>query len=343
MENNLNELRTDMTTYSKIKGKLSPDEKKDVTITGDKPTPTSSTSTSYPTSTSTYTSMATQMESTEIQPQSVINYLSKVKDMNTGEVSKPFTIADKNYQMVRGYDNNRQIVLGVMCMDELNEAGDNVIHSLDHFETNIAGPMKETMGMMGANIQPVPTEEDFNYSGEELAYNDQKEWEDYINLADVGDAKIFFVDTTTGKVVASFKNTVEMLKSGTKLEDNQRLMNRKQLMALRAGETIREAISLDEITADGTNVDKLKKDMEILVSRISKMFGNYFSKLNTDIEKGAFLQTMAKILNVPETRIASIVKTYGNVAQETPISTPASPIAESKVIKVVKVKDLNNE
>lgn len=337
MENNLNELRTDMTTYTKIKGKLSPDEKKNVTITGDKPT--SSTSSSYPTS----TSMVTQMESTDIQPQSVINYLSKVKDLKTGEVSKPFTIADKNYQMVRGYDNNKQIVLGVMCMDELNEAGDNVIHSLDYFESNIAGPMKETMGMMGADIQEIPTKEDYNYPAEELAYHDQKEWEDYINLADVGDAKRFFVDNATGKVVASFKNTIEMLKSGIKLQDNQRAVNRKQLMALRAGETIREVITLDEITADGTNVEKLKKDMEVLVGRISKMFGNYFSKLNTDIEKGAFLQTMAKILNIPETKIASIVKTYGNVAQDSPISTPVSPIAETKVIKVVKVKDLNNE
>ncbi len=336
MENKVNELKTDMTTYSKIKGKLSPDEKKDVTITGDKPTPTSSTSSSYPST----TSMATQMESTDIQPQSIINYLSKVKDMNTGEISKPFSIADKNYQMVRGYDQNKQIVLGVMCMDELNESGDNIIHDLAYFESNIAGPMKETMGVMGSNIQPVPTEEDYNYSREELAYNDQKEWEDYINLVDVGDAKIFFVDNNSGKVIASFKNTIDMLKSGTKLEDNQRLMNRKQLMALRAGETIREAITLDEITTDGNDVDKLKKDMAILVGRISKMFGNYFSKLNTDIEKGAFLQSIAKILNVPETKIASIVKSYGNVSQEKPLTTP---IAESNVIKVVKVKDLKNE
>lgn len=335
MNNKVNEIKTDMTTYNKIKGKLSPDEKKEVTITDDKPSTSSSSS---PTTSSYTTSMATQMESLDIEPQSVINYLSKVKDMNTGEISKPFTIGDKNYQMVRGYDNNKKIVMGVMCLNELNEAGDNVIHPIDYFESKIAGPMKETMGMMGADIQVKPTDEDFNYSTDELGHHDQKEWENYINLVDVGDAKIFFVDINSGKVMAGFNNTVEMLKSGVKLEDGQRLMNRKQLMALRAGETIREAITLDEVEVDGTDVDKLKKDMSVLVGRISKMFGNYFAKLNSDLEKGAFLQTMAKILNVPEARIASIVKTYGNVAKE----TPTQPIAESKVIKVVKVKDLKN-
>lgn len=336
MENNLNELRTDMTTYNKIKGKLSPKEKETTTITGDKPTPSSYTTDSSPLSTS-YTSMATQMESTDIEAKPIIKYLSNVKDLNTGEISKPFTIADKNYQMVRGFDNNKQIVMGVMCLNDLNESGENIIHPIDYFEQNIALPMKETLGMMGADIQELPTEE-YNHSAEEIAHHNQEEWENYINLKDVGEAKIFFVDMGTGKVVASFNSPVDMMKSGIKLGDNEKAMNRKQLMALRAGETIREAISLDEMDANGTDVDKLKQDMNILVKRISKMFGNYFAKLNSDLEKGAFLQTIAKIINVPETRIASLVKTYSDVDNQ-----PTQPVTESKIIKIVKVKDLKNE
>jgi hypothetical protein len=292
-------------------------------------------------------SMAAQMEENEViqpQDQATIKYLSNVKDANTGEISKPFNIADKNYQMVRGIHPSNGIVMGVMCLNDMDDNGDNIIHPVEYFEENIAKPMKEAMGMMGADIQPRPTEEDYDYSGEELAYHDKQEWDDYINLKDVAGYKLFFVDTKNNQIIAKFKNITDMLKSGIKLNDGQKLVNKRKLMAMRAGETIREAIKLDEITADGIDTEKLKGDVKILVDRMTKMFGNYFAKLDTDVEKGAFLKAIAQIVNVPDTKMASIIKTYRDLAKDydQKSDTQAKPaVTESKkVLKVIKVKDI---
>lgn len=75
----------------------------------------------------------------EPQDQATIKYLSNVKDINTGEISKPFTIGDKNYQMVRGVNPNNDVVLSVMCLD------DSMIYEVGDFEKNIALPMKEML------------------------------------------------------------------------------------------------------------------------------------------------------------------------------------------------------
>ena len=45
----------------------------------------------------------------EPQVQAPIKVLSNLKDKNTGEISKPFTIAGKTYQMVRARMNNEEI------------------------------------------------------------------------------------------------------------------------------------------------------------------------------------------------------------------------------------------
>ena len=86
----------------------------------------------------------------EPQDQATIKYLSNVRDPETKEVSKPFTIADKNYQLIRGIDASNEIVNAVMCID------DNMIHTYEDFERDIALPMKERLEMQGANIQSSP-------------------------------------------------------------------------------------------------------------------------------------------------------------------------------------------
>ena len=111
-KNKINELNMDLVTYKKVKGTLSPDDKKNITITGDKTNPSQPSQ-----STSNSTSMVSQMEESEaIQPQDqeTIKYLSNVKDEN-GQISKPFTIGTKKYQMVRGTNSTNEVVLGVYC------------------------------------------------------------------------------------------------------------------------------------------------------------------------------------------------------------------------------------
>jgi hypothetical protein len=284
-------------------------------------------------------SMASQMEENEvIEPKdpATIKYLSNVVDQNTGDISKPFTIADKKYQMVRGQIPSGEVVMGVYCFDDMDDNGVNVIHPMEYFEENIAKPMKEAMGMQGSDSQV--SEEEFNYAAAEKEYFDKQDFMDYLNLTDLGNARLFFINDETGEVIASFKNIIDMATSGKKLAPNERLVNRKQLKAIRFGAKLKENIALSEETVDGVNVETLKGDVKVLINKMVKMFGNYFAKLNTDVEKSVFLQNVAKIVGVPENKLSSLLSTYKDLAKD---ETPVSPIAENKKSKrVLKVKDI---
>ena len=72
------------------------------------------------------------------QDKETIKYLSNVKDSKTGEVSKPFNVGGKNYQMIRGMKPNKEVVMAVYCHDEMDETGNNIIHPMEYFEENIA-------------------------------------------------------------------------------------------------------------------------------------------------------------------------------------------------------------
>jgi hypothetical protein len=72
-----------------------------------------------------------------------IKYLSNVVDSKTGEISKPFTISGKQYQVVRGVTPSQNVVMGVYCYDETDEQGENKIYPIQHFEENIAKPAKD--------------------------------------------------------------------------------------------------------------------------------------------------------------------------------------------------------
>lgn len=341
-QSNINELNMDMTTYNKIKGKLNPNDKKDVTITGEKPNqPSSSSYSSNP------TSMANQVTENEtIEPQDIntIKYLSNVKDKNSGEISKPFNIADKRYQMVRGENGKKEVVLGVYCFDELNENGENIIHPVDYFEENIAKPMKEA-SMVGQDIQVV---DEFDYSSAENEYHDKNKFIDYLNLTDVEPGyKHFFIDLSTGEIVAKFKSTKEMIKSGVKLGPNQDYMDAKTLKRFRFGDYFKGGVNEANGTEDGTNVSKLKSDVKKLTTLIKNKFSVYLSKLDKPIEQAEFLSAMAAEVGVPLNKLSSIINNYKDIANQ-----PTQPIAESKIFKksdlevnkkIKKLKNLFNE
>jgi hypothetical protein len=137
-----------------------------------------------------------------IQPQDkeTIKYLSDVEDANTGEISKPFTIADKNYQMIMGQSSNGGVVMAVFCHDDTDENGENIIYSVDEFEQKIAIPMKEMIEMG----------DDFEMIQEEPTYEETNEtYEGY---------KHFFVNRKTNEI-KKFKTIEEMLTCGKHEEE----------------------------------------------------------------------------------------------------------------------------
>lgn len=348
-QNNLNELNMDYTTYTKVKGKMNPQDRKSVTITGDK---------------ADTSSMSTTMEENEvIQPQdkATIKYLSNVKDANTGEFSKPFTIGDKKYQMIRGVHPTGEVGLAVFCHDDMDDNGENLIHAMEYFEENVAKPMKEEMGMVGQDIQVVPKvkESGFDYAAAEKEYHDKEAFMDYLNLSDVEPIyKHFFVNIKNGEIVAKFKNTKDMVKSGIKLGPDEDYMDIKTLKRFRFGDYFKGDVNeMDDATQDiGTNVGKLQADVKKLATLIKNKFSVYLSKLDKPIEQAQFLTAMANEIGVPLNKLSTIISSYKDIAaqdKETgglpPVTTEKKILTKGqleeslkpkKTIKVVKVKDI---
>ena len=295
------------------------------------------------------------------QDKATIQYLSNVKDANTGEVSQPFNIGDKKYQMVRGVHPTGEVGLAVFCHDDMDDKGENIIHSMEYFEENIAKPMKEQMGMVGQDIQVVPKvkESGFDYAAAEREYHDKEAFMDYLNLSDIEPIyKHFFVNIKNGKIVAKFKNTKDMVKSGIKLGPDEDYMDIKTLKRFRFGDYFKGDVNeVDDAAQDGgTNIPKLQADVKKLGTLIKNKFSVYLSKLDKPIEQAQFLTAMAKEIGVPLNKLSTIISSYKDIAAQdkatgssTAVTTEKKVITKGqleesltpkKTIKVVKVKDI---
>lgn len=336
----LNEgLEMDMMTYKKIKGTLDP--KTPIKITGDKPAPTTGVMEDSDV-------LNNEQPNNTIQPQDfeTIKYLSNVKDSNTGEISKPFTINDKSYQIVRGVKPNKETVICVYSCDELNDAGENIIYPTEYFEENIA--------------KKAVTEGGYDYATQEREFHDKEAFMDYLNLTDLVGFKHFFVNLDSGEIVAKFKNTKEMIKSGIKLGPREDYMDIKGLKRFRFGEYFKGGDINEESPTDtntgGTDVGKLKSDVKKLTNMIKTKFSMYLSKLEKPIEQAQFLTSMAQEIGVPLNKLSSIITTFKDIAGA---EVPPAPVVKEgrvikkkdlvegvndslkpKVIKTVKVKDI---
>lgn len=325
----LNEgLEMDMQTYKKVKGTLDP--KVNVKITGDRPAPT----------------MTTVREDDSLEPeaiitpqdQSTIKYLSNVKDSNTGETSKPFTIVDKNYQMIRGLDGNNEIVMAVFCHDDMDEEGNNIIHSIEEFESKIALPMKErlemeSIGLQGQDIQTTP----------DVQETTGDTYEGY---------KHYLVNKQTNEV-RKFKTIEEML-SSSKLDEEEYMgvsKFKKHTNERLFGSGKRKVEPLNEVTPTGEESDeemnvKAKKLMDMIKTKLP----NVIATIKTPVAQREVIAAFAELIGVPRNGLSNLVSGLKDLAKQ-----PEKPVTESKVItknqliesleiskviKTIKVKDI---
>lgn len=332
-KNKLNEgLEMDMQTYKKVKGTIDP--KVNVKITGDRPAPT----------------MSTVREDDSLEPeaiitpqdQSTIKYLSNVKDSNTGETSKPFTIADKIYQMIRGLDGDNEIVMAVFCHDDMDEEGNNIIHSIEEFESKIALPMKERLEMesvelQGQDIQSTP----------DVQETSEDTYEGY---------KHYLVNRQTNEV-RKFKTIEEML-SSNKLEEEEYMgvsKFKKHTNERLFGAGKRKVDALNEISPTGEESDeemnaKAKKLMALIIKRIPK---NIIDTIKTPVAKREVIAAFAEMIGVPRTGLSNLIGGLKVMSKQP--DQPEQPVTESKVItknqliesldinkviKTIKVKDI---
>ncbi len=282
------------------------------------------------------------------QDQATIKYLSNVKDANTGKVSQPFTIADKRYQMIRGIDPSKQVVMAVFCHDDMNDAGENIIHSIEEFEAKIAKPMLEKEGK-GMSIE----EDGYDFAAAEREYHDKEDFIDYLNLRDLEGFKHFFVNINNGKVTAKFKSTREMMTSGQKLGPDEDYMDARTLKKFRFGDYFKNDVNEVEDMADGTNTSKLQADVKKLSKLIKDKFSVALSKLDKPLEQVQFLQAMANEIGVPLNKLSTLMASFKDIAKDGAEETPAlaeskritknqllESLREKKVIKTIKAKDI---
>lgn len=276
------------------------------------------------------------------QDTATIKYLSNVKDEKTGEVSKPFTIGTKNYQMVRGITPEKSIVVGVYCYDDMDENGENIIHPMEYFKENIANPMKENMAMVGQDIQ-VEEEED-TYQG----------------------FKHFLVNKQTNEI-RKFK-TIEEIFSCNKL-DEEEYMGVSSFKKYITEKLFGRRKRMNELNSDPAQEMDLEeaKQLAIIVikalqnnSAISAKLKRVYNSTNVEV-KQTLIDYFIKAIGMNPNQIGKYVKTVrdtgkelknkdtqGSGVTEQPITEKRviskksleESLAQKKVIKIVKVKDI---
>lgn len=353
------ELSMDADTLNKVRGKLKPTDKINLT---DKQATTSPTT----------GGLGMTEQTIEPKDQGTIKYLSNVKDSNTGEISKPFTIGVKNYQMVRGITPSKEVVMGVYCHDDINEAGENMIHPMDFFEKTIAGPMKESG--------------DFDYAKAEREYHDQQDYDAAIDAENsrksmvsepkknepkkepdakqeslkLSEFKHFVIDNKTGKV-RKFKRSDELAKAN--MTETESYMNLAQFKK-HVDETLFGRKDKKELSEDGTIPDK--PDVKLAIQQMLAKMESYMAKINEPLEKIQFLVDLIKMMELDSSKypmlIAALKKadksTFGSKSSDTETQTTQTSqvgvnenkvitkidlinnITKSNVIRTIKVKDI---
>jgi hypothetical protein len=253
----------------------------------------------------------------EPQDQATIKYLSNVKDAETGEISQPFSIGDKRYQMVRGLAPDNNVVLGVYCFDDVDGDGNNIIHDMQYFEENIAKPMKEAM------------------ETKKEAYDENKS----IGL---GEYRHYIVNEKTGKF-RKFKTIEELAKAN--MLDEERYMGIREFKKYFEGKVFGpKKHVVNEVTPTGEESDeemniKAKKLMDLIQKRIPS---NVITTIKTPVAKREVIAAFAEMIGVPRNGLSQLISGLKDMSKIKPEQQNAQ-LSEGKTKRIIKVKDINNE
>lgn len=235
--------------------------------------------------------------------QQPIKVLSNLKDSKTGQVSQPFVIDDKKYQMVRGRMNGQEMQ-AVYSYDDIDESGQNRVYTVEDFDRDIATPARMLQERPMPSLDP-------NFSKmSELSRNNEAI--DYLNVDDLAGSKHFFVNKNTGEVIAKFPNTRDMIKSGVKLSEDEDYMDAKTLRRHR----LRKMLDNNENLEEDVNVGKLQSDVKKLSKLIKDKFVIALEKINTPIEQSQFLVAMANEIGVPFSKLTSIINSFKDISKD---------------------------
>ena len=263
-----------------------------------------------------------------------LEYLSEVKDAETGKISQPFTIKGKKYQMVRALTPDRKKVMGVYSHDEVGEDGNNVIYDVAEFEENIARKEMSEEGVVEpdgpemATLNPIES-------------NVTQERADEMGNPSFAGYKHYIVNRKTGKA-RKFKSIEELAKAN--MTEDEQYMGIKDFkkyvdeVLFGAGKRqMKEMDGTSMTTSTSTTQSPTDEKMVASAEKLMKLIGSKISPaVFQDIQKNHIAQrevllAFAKMVGVPSVELNKIIMGIKGMAKQ--------PVTEN-VIKTVKVKDI---
>ncbi len=226
-----------------------------------------------------------------------LTYVSNIRD-DQGQISKPFTIGDKRFQMVRALTANKLKTLGVYSLDETDETGENIIYDMKVFEETIANKAKQ------------------GGSQEEPHVVDEVEAEE--ERPSFAGFKHFIVNKKTGKA-RKFK-TIEELAKAQMSEDEQYLGMKgfkKFVDEALFGQSKKRSVTETDSAAPAAvpssvplpePTPELQQKAEILMNLIKRRIpDSIFKTIQTPLAKREVIASFAELVGVPRNGLSQLV------------------------------------
>jgi hypothetical protein len=259
-----------------------------------------------------------------------LEYLSEVKDTESGKISQPFTIGDKKYQMVRAVTPTKEKVMGVYSFNDLNENGSNKIYSVEDFEKNIAKKaimetgVVEPEGPEAVTLNPMEEKETPSFAG----------------------YKHFIVNPKTGKA-KKFKSIEELAKA--QMGEGEKYMGIREFKkfvdeSLFGAGKRQSMTEVDDVSGGESDEEmniKAKKLMDMISKRIPEAV---IKTIKTPIAQREVIAAFAEMIGVPRNGLSKLITGLKDIAKTgTNNQAPANtqqPVSENRIIKTIKVKDI---
>jgi hypothetical protein len=274
-------------------------------------------------------------------------YLSEVQDAKTGEISKPFTIGDKRYQMVRAINPNKEKVMGVYSLDETDDDGDNIIYDVKEFEETIAKKAMAAMAEEEAGDVSALEPNDGNVIDEPADEVNPHSKADEVDGPSFVGFKHYIVNRKTGKA-RKFKSIEDLAKA--QMTEDEQYMGikdfKKYVDEVLFGASKRQMKEVDTVasttTATQTTATPLEQKMIASAEKMMKMITEkiptqVIQQIKTNhIAQREVILAFAELVGVPNNEIQKIIIGLKDMGRD---FKPAG-VNESKIIKKIKVKDI---
>jgi hypothetical protein len=235
-----------------------------------------------------------------------LRYLSEILDEVTGDVSKPFTISGKNYQMVRALTPDRQKVMAVCSLDDVDEMGKNVIYDLQEFEEKIA---KKSLG------EGMPHHDDEDKT--DVHPSGSSDWSKKDNVPSFEGFKHFIVNKKTGKA-RKFKSIEELAKA--QMNEDEKYMSVKEFRKY-VDETLFGSVKKNVVNEVGLTGSETDEDMNIKAQKLIKMINKripvaIIDQIKTNkIAQREVIAAFAELIGVPRNGLSSLISGLKDISK----------------------------